>query len=50
MTAMMPYIVLVIFFGRAVALKGSVDGIIHMFKPEANIHSYIFLHKNGIFR
>jgi len=33
-TALMPYIVLAIFFGRAVALKGSVDGIKHMFKPE----------------
>ncbi|KAL9985278.1 hypothetical protein ACROYT_G007658 [Oculina patagonica] len=33
-TATLPYIVLAIFFGRAVTLKGSVDGIIHMFKPQ----------------
>ncbi|KAJ7394072.1 hypothetical protein OS493_003746 [Desmophyllum pertusum] len=33
-TATMPYIVLAIFFGRAVTLEGSVDGIIHMFKPQ----------------
>lgn len=33
-TATLPYIVLAIFFGRAVTLKGAVDGIIHMFKPE----------------
>ncbi|XP_015779944.1 PREDICTED: sodium-dependent neutral amino acid transporter B(0)AT1-like isoform X1 [Acropora digitifera] len=33
-TATLPYIVLAIFFGRAVTLKGSLDGIIHMFKPE----------------
>ena len=30
----LPYIVLAIFFVRAVTLKGSVDGIIHMFKPQ----------------
>ena len=34
MTATLPYIVLAIFFGRAVTLKGSLDGIIHMFKPQ----------------
>lgn len=33
-TATLPYIVLAIFFGRAVTLKGSLDGIIHMFKPQ----------------
>lgn len=33
-TATLPYIILAIFFGRAVTLKGSLDGIIHMFKPE----------------
>ena len=34
MTALLPYVILAIFFGRAVALEGSIDGIIHMFKPE----------------
>ena len=33
-TATLPYIVLAIFFGRAVTLKGALDGIIHMFKPQ----------------
>ena len=33
-TATLPYIVLAIFFGRGITLEGSVDGIIHMFKPE----------------
>ena len=37
MTATVPYIVLAIFFGRAISLEGSVDGIKHMFKPEVNV-------------
>ena len=39
-TATMPYIVLAIFFGRAVTLEGSVDGIIHMFKPQVIVYFY----------
>lgn len=32
-TATFPYIVLIIFFGRAITLKGSEAGVIHMFMP-----------------
>ena len=50
MTALMPYIVLAIFFGRAVALKGSVDGIKHMFKPEVISHvSIIWFRGKGFY-
>uniref|UniRef100_A0A4D5R9I8 Transporter n=1 Tax=Scolopendra viridis TaxID=118503 RepID=A0A4D5R9I8_SCOVI len=33
-TATFPYIVLIIFFGRAITLKGSDSGVIHMFTPK----------------
>uniref|UniRef100_T1J4W5 Transporter n=1 Tax=Strigamia maritima TaxID=126957 RepID=T1J4W5_STRMM len=33
-TATFPYVVLIIFFGRAITLKGSDIGIIHMFTPK----------------
>ena len=40
-TAIMPYIVLAVLFGRAVSLRGSVDGLIHMFKPQVmNVSIY----------
>ena len=42
MTATLPYIVLAVFFGRAISLEGSVDGIKHMFKPQVN--------KNNVFQ
>lgn len=32
-TATFPYIVLIIFFGRAITLKGSDAGVLHMFTP-----------------
>lgn len=41
-TSTLPYIVLAIFFGRAVTLKGSVDGIIHMFKPEVILWELLY--------
>ena len=31
---MFPYIVLIIFFGRAVTLRGMEDGIAHLFTPK----------------
>ena len=52
MTATLPYIILAIFFGRAVTLKGSLDGIIHMFKPEVTTDVFFdkMLHLTSNFR
>ena len=36
-TAIFPYVVLVIFFFRAVTLKGMGDGVIHLFTPKVKI-------------
>ena len=47
MTATLPYIVLAIFFVRAVTLKGSVDGIIHMFKPQVFFLDHKILSKSA---
>jgi solute carrier family 6 amino acid/orphan transporter-like 15/16/17/18/20 len=33
-TAIYPYIVLIIFFFRAVTLEGMSDGVIHLFSPK----------------
>ncbi|XP_068202825.1 sodium- and chloride-dependent transporter XTRP3A isoform X2 [Palaemon carinicauda] len=33
-TAIFPYCILVIFFGRAVTLKGAMEGLKHMFTPD----------------
>jgi SNF family Na+-dependent transporter len=33
-TALYPYVVLVIFFVRAIFLEGMADGILHLFKPK----------------
>ena len=35
-TALYPYVVLVIFFIRAIFLEGMADGILHLFKPKVN--------------
>ncbi|XP_046545031.1 LOW QUALITY PROTEIN: sodium- and chloride-dependent transporter XTRP3-like [Haliotis rubra] len=32
-TAIFPYVVLIIFFGRGITLRGSTDGLLHMFTP-----------------
>ena len=34
MTAIFPYVVLVIFFVRAVTLPGMGDGVVHLFTPQ----------------
>ena len=34
-TAIFPYVVLIIFFFRAVTLNGMEDGVIHLFTPKA---------------
>lgn len=47
-TATLPYIVLAIFFGRAVTLKGSLDGIIHMFKPQVTNRKSVYFHSETI--
>lgn len=36
-TAIYPYVVLVIFFFRGVTLEGMEDGIAHLFKPKVRI-------------
>ena len=33
-TAIYPYVVLIVFFFRAVTLEGMGDGIVHLFKPK----------------
>ena len=40
-TAIFPYVVLVIFFFRAVTLKGMGDGVIHLFTPKVKTKSKI---------
>jgi SNF family Na+-dependent transporter len=35
-TATFPYIVLIIFFGRSMTLKGAGDGLRHMFTPKVS--------------
>ena len=35
-TAIYPYVVLFVFFFRAVTLEGMADGIVHLFKPKVN--------------
>ena len=44
-TAIYPYVVLFVFFFRAVTLEGMADGIVHLFKPKvgAAIHCYQLL-------
>jgi len=34
-TALYPYLVLIIFFFRAITLEGMADGVAHLFKPKA---------------
>ncbi|KAL3860692.1 hypothetical protein ACJMK2_010783 [Sinanodonta woodiana] len=33
-TATFPYVVLIIFFGRGITLKGAADGLVHLFYPK----------------
>ena len=33
-TAIYPYLVLVIFFVRAITLEGMADGVMHLFRPK----------------
>ena len=35
-TAIFPYIVLIIFFGRAITLKGADEGLLHMITPRVS--------------
>ena len=43
-TAIYPYVVLIIFFFRAITLEGMEDGISHLFKPKVK-NVMIFVHK-----
>ena len=44
-TAIYPYVVLIIFFVRAVTLEGMADGIIHLFKPKVRSHkNYLYFY------
>ena len=36
-TAIFPYVVLIIFFFRGITLKGATDGIAHLFTPRWEI-------------
>ena len=38
-TAIYPYVVLIVFFFRAVTLEGMSDGVIHLFKPKVRNYS-----------
>ena len=51
-TAIYPYVVLVIFFIRAIFLEGMADGILHLFQPKVKItrfqegfHFIVLFHK-----
>ena len=37
-TALFPYMILIIFFGRAVTLKGAGVGLAYMFTPDVSEH------------
>ena len=40
-TAIYPYVVLFVFFFRAVTLEGMADGIVHLFKPKVGCDSLL---------
>lgn len=42
-TALFPYCILIIFFGRAVTLKGAGEGLKHMFTPDVSHAGQIHL-------
>ena len=37
-TAIYPYLVLVIFFVRAITLEGMADGVMHLFRPKVILY------------
>lgn len=41
-TALFPYCILIIFFGRAVTLKGAGEGLKHMFTPDVSYGEQMF--------
>lgn len=44
-SSLFPYVVLICFLVRALLLKGSLDGIRHMFTPKVTQHFYMLIYK-----